>query len=197
MKSGTLAPMRKLVYLVATTADGFIAAPNGSYDAFIMEGPHIVELIADYPETFPTHLRAPLGLTEPGRRFDTVLMGRATYEVGVPAGVTSPYAHLEQYVVSSSLGRSPDPSVHLVDSNALDFVRKLKEQAGHDIWLCGGGQLAAALYEEIDELILKSHPTVLGAGVPLFGRGVKPKRMTLTDRKIYDNGCLRLHYALR
>jgi dihydrofolate reductase len=189
--------MRKLVYCIAATADGFIAAPDGSYDAFLLEGPHIVDLIADYPETFPTHLRAPLGLTGPSRRFDTVLMGRATYEVGVPAGVTSPYGHLEQYVFSASLGRSPDPSVQRIDSDALGFVRKLKERAGRDIWLCGGGQLASTLYDEIDELILKSHPTVLGAGIPLFGRAVKPKRMTLGERKVYDNGCLRLHYTLR
>lgn len=189
--------MRKLVYCIAATADGFIAAQDGSFDALLLEGPHIVDLIADYPETFPTHLRAPLGLRGPNRRFDTVLMGRATYEVGVPAGVTSPYGHLEQYVVSAGLGQSPDRAVQLIDSDALGFVRSLKTRAGGDIWLCGGGRLAATLFEEIDELILKTHPVLLGIGIPLFGRAVKPTRLTLIERKLYDNGCSRLHYALR
>jgi dihydrofolate reductase len=34
--------------------------------------------------------------------------------------------------------------------------------------LCGGARLAGALYDEIDELVLKVNPVVLGTGTPLF-----------------------------
>ena len=189
--------MRKLIYYVATTADGFIAAPDGSYDAFLQDGDHFRDLIADFPETFPVPARAPLGITGPNRRFDTVLMGRATYAVGLPFGLTSPYAHLEQFVFSRSLRESPDPAVQLVAAEPCPFVRALKARPGRDIWLCGGGQLAAALFEEIDELVLKINPVVLGAGIPLFARQVPATRLRLLERRNYDNGFTRLHYALR
>jgi dihydrofolate reductase len=187
--------MRKLVYFVAVTADGFIAAEDGSFDAFLMQGPHMSDLVSDFPETLPTHVRKMLDITGPNRTFDAVLMGRATYEVGAKEGVTNPYAHLQQYVFSTSLGKSPDPAVQLVSSAPGSFVRELKARDGRDIWLCGGGQLAATLIDEIDELVLKLNPVVLGAGIPLFGRAVPPLHLRLTDKRIYDNGCLRLHYA--
>jgi dihydrofolate reductase len=187
--------MRKLVYYVAVTADGFIAAEDGSYDAFLMEGPQAADLLADFPETMPTHLREPLKITAPNRRFDSVLMGRATYEIGVKQGVTSPYSHLEQFVFSTTLAKSPDQAVRLVSNDAAAFVRALKSRDGRDIWLCGGGELAASLASEIDELVLKLNPVVIGAGIKLFGRAVPPMKLALIERKIYDNGYLRLHYA--
>jgi dihydrofolate reductase len=188
--------MRKLVYYIAITADGFIAADDGSHGAFLMEGPHVPDMLADFPETLPTHVREALKLTAPNRCFDTVLMGRATYEIGWKQGVTSPYAHLEQYLFSTAFGKSPDPAVKLVSSDAAAFVRELKQRPGRDIWLCGGGQLAAALIGEIDELVLKLNPVVLGSGIKLFGAAVPPTQLKLTERRIYDNGYMRLHYAV-
>ncbi len=189
--------MRKLTYFIATTADGFIAAADGSFDAFLQEGEHLADLVAEYPETLPGHVRGLLGVTGGNRTFDTVLMGRATYEVGLPGGITSPYPHLEQHVFSGSMTSSRDPAVQLVSTGAVEHVRALKAREGGGIWLCGGGRLAAELFEEIDEVILKVNPVLLGAGIPLFARAVPPTRLRLVERKSYDNGVTRLHYALR
>ncbi|MFE0628415.1 hypothetical protein ACFW3D_15765 [Streptomyces sp. NPDC058864] len=42
-------------------------------------------------------IRGPLGIADaPNRRFGAVLMVRATYEVGLPFGLPSPYPHLRQ-----------------------------------------------------------------------------------------------------
>lgn len=90
--------MRSLVYLVATTIDGFITGPDrGDPDFFPFEGPHVADLLAEFPEMIPGHLREHVGLVgAENRRFDTVLMGRTTYGVGLQTGVTSPYPHLRQ-----------------------------------------------------------------------------------------------------
>ena len=189
--------MRKLVYYVACTADGFIARENGSFDCFLMEGEHFGDLIASFPETIPAHLRERLGVTEPHQHFDAVLMGRATYEVGIPLGVTNPYPHLKQYLFSRSLKSSPDPGVELVSTDALQKVRELKRASGKDIWLCGGGELAAELFSLIDELILKVNPVVMGKGIPLFRREVKPTNLDLLQSKRYSNGFMMNTYSVR
>ncbi|HYF63974.1 MAG TPA: dihydrofolate reductase family protein, partial [Herpetosiphonaceae bacterium] len=150
--------MRQLVYYVATTVDGFIASQDGSFDCFLSEGDHFAALARFYPETFPSHMREALGATGDNQRFDTVLMGRSTYAVGADHGLTNPYSTLRQYVISRSMAASPDPAVTLVKDDPVALVRSLKREPGRDIWLCGGGQLAASLSGEIDQLILKVNP---------------------------------------
>lgn len=172
--------MRKLAYYVATTVDGFIAHENGSFDGFLMEGEHV-----DY---FTATLAA----------YDTVLMGRATYDMGRKFGVTSPYPKLRQLVISRSLKQSPDPAVELISDNAAGFVRELKQQSGKDIWLCGGAELAAQLAAEglIDELIVKSNPVVFGKGKSLFAGPLSTTALELVEHKVFRNGVVVLRYRV-
>lgn len=188
--------MRKLVYYVACTVDRFIARSDGSFDFFLTEGQHLKDLVTSFPETVPGHLRGILGVTAQNRWFDTVLMGRATYEVGIKEGVTNPYPHLKQYLCSRSLKQSPDPAVELVREDAVAVVKEQKQVHGKDIWLCGGGELATALFPEIDELILKVNPILLGAGIPLFSGDIHETALALSDHKIYSNGFTLLTYRL-
>jgi dihydrofolate reductase len=186
--------MRSLVYLVACTLDGYIAGVDGSYDFFPVEGPNVADLLAEFPEMIPGHFRETVGITAENQRFDTVLMGRTTYEVGQIVGITSPYPHLRQILVSSSTSSSPHPTVEVISDDAAVRVRALKAKPGKDIWLCGGGRLAASLVDEIDELILKMHPILLGSGIPLFAGPVGPRTATMTKHKIYPNGFALLRY---
>ena len=70
----------------------------------------------------------------------------------------------------------------------LELVRQLKAETGKDIRLCGGGRLAAGVFGEIDELILKINPVVIGSGVPLFAGAVDTKRAGLLVHTVYTNG---------
>lgn len=178
--------MRKLVYYVAVTLDGFIAAEDGTFDGFVFEGDHMAGINADYPDTLPTQLREPFGFSDtPNRNFDTVLMGRHTYQV--PGGLASPYAHLRQFVVSSSLTDTPD-DVEVISSDVAGRVRALKEEDGLDIWLCGGGKLAAELLPQIDKLLLKIHPVVFGRGIPLFDGKADITKFQRTDARLFESG---------
>ncbi|MFD3542565.1 dihydrofolate reductase family protein [Streptomyces sp. NPDC058662] len=179
--------MRKLTYYIAVTLDGYIAGPEGQYDFLPFEGEEAAAILADFPETMPTPAREPFGVADrAAQRFDTVIMGRATYDPGLKAGLTSPYAHLRQYVVSRTLV-SPDPAVTVV-SDPVALVRELKQQDGMDIWLCGGGKLASALLDEIDELIIKRHSIVLGGGIPLFDGPFVPTNFVPAGTRAFDSG---------
>jgi dihydrofolate reductase len=188
---------RKLVYYVACTVDGFIARENGSFDWALLQGDHFTDLIEGFPETFPAHVRPALGVSTNARRFDTVLMGRKTYEVGLNEGITSPYAPLQQFVVSRSMSESPDSGVHLHGGAPLELVRQLKAEPGKDIWLCGGARLAAGVFTEIDELILKINPVLIGSGIPLFHGGDGARALTLAEHKVYPNGFVLARYDVQ
>ena len=189
--------MRRLVYVVGASVDGFIAGPSGEVD-FYPVTPDVVALLAgDLADTLPAHVRAQLGVVGPPQRFDTVVMGRATYEPALAVGLTSPYAPLRQLVVSSTLPDPPDAEVEIVPDDPLGAVRALKAEAGRDILLVGGGRLAGTLLGEVDELVVKLYPVVAGAGVPLFTAPFTPTALTLTGSRVLERGTVVLTYDVR
>jgi hypothetical protein len=113
--------MRKLIYYVACSVDRFIAHSDGTHEGFLMEGEHFVDLIANFPETFPAQFRDVLGISGENKCFDTVLMGRRTYEVGLKEGVTNPYPQMQQYVFSRTLPASIERNIELI-STAIGAV---------------------------------------------------------------------------
>jgi dihydrofolate reductase len=189
--------MRKLIYYVASTLDSFIAREDGSFDCFPMEGEHITDFVESFPETIPAHLREVMGIHAENKYFDAVLMGRKTYEVGLNIGVTNPYPQMKQYLFSRTMQKSPDENVELISEDAVTFVRELKKQPGKDIWLCGGGALATTLFPEIDSLIIKLFPILLGSGIPLFSGTIKLTDLELTKSKIYSSSVILLHYQVK
>lgn len=190
--------MRKLIYYVAMTVDGFIAHEDGSFDDFPWDDDYGAALLAARPETFPAHLRNGTHTREENRCFDAVLMGRKTYAVGLAEGITSPYPTLDQYVFSRTMTATPDATVELVTEDALRVVTELKHEIGKAIWLCGGSNLATTLLAAnlIDELVVKLNPIVFGSGIPLFGGGIEAKELTLTETTVFDSGHAVLRYTI-
>jgi dihydrofolate reductase len=180
---------RKLTYYIGATIDGYIAGPDDQVEDFPLD-PDLLEAIKEHwPETIPTHVREPLGVADaPNRGFDAVIMGRGTYDPGLKLGITSPYAHLDQYVVTTTLGADTDPGVTFVGTDPLAFVRDLKAQEGGGIWLAGGGKLAAALIDEIDEIVVKRYRVLIGGGIPMFAGPYRPTAFTLESNRSLESG---------
>lgn len=193
--------MRKLVYLVASTLDGFVADPSRndpSGTVFELEGDHAEPLMREYPEMVPHHLRPMVGLTDaPNEHFDTVLEGRVSYVMALGQGVTNAYPHMRHFVFSKSLTELPDPQIELVGGDPVTRVRELKREDGKDIWLCGGGSLAGTLRDEIDEIHLKLNPVLIGAGTALVDGDFEIDRYSLASSQPFDSGVVLLKYARR
>ncbi|MFD5649459.1 MULTISPECIES: dihydrofolate reductase family protein [unclassified Streptomyces] len=184
--------MRNLTYFIACSIDGFIGGPDG--DASFMV-PFVDEeffefLKSEYPETLPTHGRRPLGIDDlPNKKFDTIVQGRASYDLALKEGVTSPYAHLREYVASRTLTESPDPNVEIISTDLVGRVRELKaEDSALGIYLCGGSAVAGELVDEVDELVVKTYPVVLGTGMPMFGSGFEVSAFVPDSVRTFGNG---------
>jgi dihydrofolate reductase len=191
--------LRKLTYFVACSIDGFIGDESG--DASFMY-PFVDEqflefLKTEYPETIATAGRRALGIDVlPHRRFDTVVQGRASYEVALREGISSPYAHLREYVASRTLRESPDPHVEIIAEDLVARVRELKAEDGElGIYLCGGSRTAGELRDEIDELVVKTYPIVLGTGMPMFGAAFDIAEFVLDELRPFKNGVLVRTYS--
>jgi dihydrofolate reductase len=189
--------VRTLVYVVGASVDGFIAGPRGEVDFYPVTDDVVALLAGELADTLPAHARAQLGVTGPPQRFDTVVMGRATYEPALAVGITSPYAPLRQLVVSRTLDDAPDPEVEIVRDDPVAAVRALKAAPGRDVLLVGGGHLAGALLDEVDELVVKLYPVVAGSGVPLFAAPFTPTALTLTATRVLERGTVVLTYTVR
>ncbi len=186
--------MRKVKYLVASTLDGFIARLDGSVDWLFIDG-------TDY------------GMDEFFKLIDAVLLGRKTYEFALRhsskpkrkdkskkvEGDTSSDSGMKNYVFSSAMKNPLDNGVKIVSENAGEFVRNLKSEAGKDIWLMGGGELARSLLAEnvVDEICLNVHPILLGTGLPLFPKTGKQIDLELTECKSHKNGCVQITYRVK
>ena len=175
--------MRRLVYDIAVSLDGFISGPKHDTSAFPMQGDHV-----------DAYFERLMG-------YKACVMGRGTYEVGYAWGIkpgVNPYPHLDVHVLSKSIDLPPDSAVKTVRGDAVNFVRGLKQSGEGDIYLCGGGALAGSMLRArlIDRLILKVNPVVLGAGVTLFGteRFDPAQGFKLAGTQPYESGVVLLTY---
>ncbi|NEB10052.1 dihydrofolate reductase [Streptomyces coelicoflavus] len=186
--------MRKLTYFIACSIDGFIGGPDGdaSFMYPFVDEEFLAFLKEEYPETIATQGRRALGIDDlPNKRFDTVVQGRASYDLALKEGNTSPYAHLREYVASRTLAESPDPNVEIVSADLVGRVRELKAEDGAlDIYLCGGSVVAGELVDEIDELVIKTYPVILGTGMPMFASGFEVSEFVTDSVRSFGNGAV-------
>jgi len=131
------------------------------------------------------------------KTIDTVLMGRKTYDFAVKNGQGNGYPGTKTFVFSRTLAPLETP-VTVVSEDAVEFVRRLKEQDGKDICLMCGGELARSLFEAdlIDEIGFNIHPVLLGSGVPLFYPMNRQIDLELKECRPFKNGCVHVSYRV-
>lgn len=165
--------MRKIRYQVACSVDGYIADLHGGYDWIVVD-PEI-----DFNALFA--------------QFDTLLMGRRTFEVA--GGDGSP--GMRTLVFSRSLRQADHPGVTIISERVKETLDELRAQPGKDIWLFGGGELFRSLLELgcVDTVELAVIPVVLGGGRPFLPAPAVRRRLSLTEERVYEtSGIVLLKY---
>ena len=171
--------MRKIIYGVGISLDGYIARLDGSLDFL--------------------HLRPSNYSMGPFfKTIDVGLMGRKTYEAGVRMGGGKFQSHgLRCFIFSRSLPEGEREGAIFVHQGPKRVVEKLRKKKGKDIWLIGGGEMTREFLKEdlVDELYLGIVPVLIGEGIPVFAAGFPQREFELTESKAYSGGLVALKYV--
>jgi dihydrofolate reductase len=128
---------------------------------------------------------------------DTVITGNGTFQEFMNTDVEWPYGDKFTYVLSSHKNSLPlKENIAFLTENIPGTGRQLKEQAGKDIWLAGGGQTITFLLncDLTGELQLCCFPVIPGKGVPLFSGKLKKSNWKLSENTVLHSGILKATY---
>lgn len=171
--------MRRVRYSVAMSLDGYIAGPQGESDWIVID-PDL-----DFNALF--------------NAFDTILMGRKTYEATKqPDSGGGGMPGMQSYVFSRTLRPEDCPGVILSD-DPEGIITDLKSKPGKDIWLFGGGSLFRSLLELglVDSAEVAIMPVMLGEGVPVLPPPAQLAKLKLIHHQAYEKtGTMLLEFAV-
>jgi len=170
---------RKIIAYIATSADGYIARPDGSVEW--LNRPRIA---GDY------------GMSEFHKSIDTVIWGRKTWDQAM-GGKSSGSSKIKSYVFTHNPPDKTPRGVDFVSGNIGDFAQQLRATPGKDIWMMGGGGVIASFLDagELDELIIHFIPVFIGEGIPLIAPRHLDVELKLVGTHAYADGVVKMHYA--
>jgi dihydrofolate reductase len=183
--------MAKLIYEMMVSLDGFISTPDGGLDWVVID---------EELHTFVNNQQSEIGAE---------LYGRRMYELMAeywPTGDADPSApayeaefariwrDMPKVVFSKTLERV-DWNSRLDKGDAVEEVKKLKEQPGKDLAV-SGAEIAGSLIREglVDEIRLFVNPVVLGAGKPMFPALDSELKLRLLEIRRFGSGVVYLRY---
>ena len=188
--------MRKLVLVVHTSLDGYVAGINGELTGFA-PGTENLEFVCK--------------LT---RDADAALFGRISYELldrywptarnndNATSGeidYSNWYNSAQKIVVSRTLPPTSKANTIIIDNNIAEKINEIKNQDGKDILLFGSPSVAQLLMQagSIDSYWVFVNPAVFGNGIPLFKQLPDQIKLTLTENHLFPNGEMALHYIVK
>ncbi|SKC46919.1 dihydrofolate reductase family protein [Ohtaekwangia koreensis] len=187
--------MRKLISVVHTSLDQFVAGENGDFDELV-QSPENLDFICN--------------LTD---KADAVLAGRVSYEMldsywptahqspDVSASVVK-YSHwynsAEKIVLSNTLSEKKNDNTVILSKNIEDGITRIKNKTGKDILLFGSPSICQALMKLnlIDECWIILYPVVLGNGIPLFKGIEKAIKLKCLASTRFTMGEIAIHYKV-
>lgn len=186
--------MRKIIFLIHVSLDGFAAGPNGEIDWLIYN-----DEVGQY--SYELHDTT-----------DTAVYGRVTYEMMAaywPTVLDNPNSaegerqharwlkDATKIVVSRTFDSFEWENTVPIQENLVQEFTKLKQQPGKDMWLLGSPTLARSFMQLglIDEYRINVNPVMLGNGKSLFGTLEKSLKLELLETRTFAGGVVGLRYV--
>ncbi len=176
--------MRRVVLFIAMSLDGYIADIHGGTGWLEGQASGENDMVS-YEEFI--------------QDVDTVIMGANTYRQLVTE--LSPnewvYSDLTSYIITHVPKESTD-RIKFTDECPCQLVNRLKNEAGKNLWICGGASIVKQLMQAdlIEQYYINVIPTILGNGIRLFDTSENEIKLKLIKTRSY-NGITDLVYEIR
>jgi dihydrofolate reductase len=187
--------MRKLLLIVQTSLDGFVAGPKGEFDNFISDEENLEFVCSITDEA------------------DAALFGRVSYQLlesAWPTAASKPdatknaikyskwYNSVSKYVLSKSLANQNSENTHIISENIESEINYIKQQNGKNILIFGSPTAVHSLFELnlIDSLWIIVHPVIFGKGIPFFRNSDRIVKLDLSTSKKLSSGILCQKYSI-
>lgn len=187
--------MRKIILVIHTSVDGFVAGENSEFDELVQS---------------PENLDFVCSLTD---NADAVLAGRVSFQAldsYWPTAYQNPNAsaseikysnwfnQVDKIVLSKSLTEKKSNGITILSENIEAGLIQIKNKKGKDILLFGSPSVYKTLTKLnlIDEYWIIMYPALLGKGISLFTSLEKTKNLKLLNSKSFTMGEIALHYKV-
>jgi dihydrofolate reductase len=173
---------RKLILYIATSLEGYIAAPNDDLSFLSL----VQKEGLDY------------GYGEFIKTVDTVILGRKTYDWVIKNAGSLSYPSQKVYVITKTERQNTD-KVEFYNGDLTKLIEKLKSEPGKNIFCDGGAQIVNELLKHslIDEFVISVVPVLLGDGIKLFQGGFPTQNLELISSQQFETGLIQLKYNLK
>ncbi|NRB41482.1 MAG: dihydrofolate reductase [Pseudomonadales bacterium] len=183
--------MKCSVY-IATSADGYIATPDGSVDWLHTAG----NLNADMGDE-------DMGFQDFMDSVDCMIMGRKCMDMISDMNLTPEqwfYGDMPIFVLSNTVKEAPDNlrgKVEMYSGDINELTVKLEEKGYKHAYIDGGSTITSFLnHSLINEMIITKVPVLLGEGLPLFGKINKRLKLENTEAKSFPNDFYQVKYSV-
>jgi dihydrofolate reductase len=181
--------MRRIIFSMFVTLDGFFEGPEGPGDLAF----HVAD---DEHDAYALKLL---------QSVDAILFGRVTYQgmaefwptpAAAAFAITPLMNALPKIVFSTTLQRVDWQNSLLVTSGMVDEVKTLKAAPGKDLLIMGSAGLATSVMNAglMDEFHLLVSPVFTGRGKPLFGGLQAQHPVKRVETRTRKSGVLELTY---
>lgn len=187
--------MRKLIFSMHTSLDGFVAGPKGEMNWIKFDN----ELF-DFVDTMTA-------------KADTALYGGVTYDIMQnywPNAGKQPnaskhekehsawYSKVKKVVLSTTLKKVDLENTKIIADHIAEQIHDLKSQDGDNILIFGSPSATQTLLRLglIDEFWLFVNPVLIGQGTPLFKEVTDITHLNLIESKTFACGVIGLHYGV-
>ncbi len=184
---------RKIILIVHTSLDGFVANQKGTFDDF-NPGPDNLDFVCSVVD-----------------HADAILAGRTSYQMldmywptayQLPNASASEikysnwYNSAKKVVVSKTL-KNPKQNTFVIHEDIAGNIARLKNEPGKDIIIFGSPSLFQSIVDLnlIDEFHMIVYPVIFGDGIPLFKGNHNKTTLTLSGTQTLANGEIVLKYT--
>ena len=184
--------MRKVIYMMSMSLDGYIVDPDGGIDWSVPD-PAIFQFFTDETRDLGAHLMGT-------RLYETMLY----WETVDPATLddadrdwVAVWNPLPKIVFSHSLTDLVG-NARLATEGVGEEIARLRAEPGDGGIAIGGADLAAqvAALDLIDEYQVIVYPVLLGGGRPYFVHDNRLVNLKLVETRTFDSGAVYLHYVV-